>query len=338
MLRAVYGAKIAVDDEVLRFHRDALVVDLHNDLLTKLVLRGGNLARRHGAQALYNPLAFDIDVPKLKDGACDGLGCLLFAGMGYMAHRFWQQLECFQELFEKHPELVHARTAAEVRAAKAAGRIALWLGVEGALTVEDDLPAIERLRAAGVRFFGPCWNRTNKAGVSSFDKRNPSGLSGVGRELVAECNRLGIMVDVSHASQKTFWDLMSASKTAPFSSHSGATGVKDHPRNLDDEQLRAIGKAGGVVGVIFASHMLGGLLTATVETLCDHIEHVARVAGEDAVALGSDFDGFVPLPRGMRDVRDLPRITQVLARRGWSEAQLHKLLGENFLRYFETFG
>ena len=188
-----------------------------------------------------------------------------------------------------------------------------------------------------MRFFGICWNKTNKAGVSSFDKKNGAGLSTLGRELIGECNRLGIMVDVSHASKRTFWDLVEASKTPVFSSHSGCEAKKAHPRNLDDEQLRAVGEKGGVVGIIFAANFLGGLFGATVETICDHIEHVVDVAGEDAVALGSDFDGFVPLPRGMRDVRDLPRITQVLWRRGFGEQRLKKLLGENFLRYFEGF-
>ncbi|MGZ3429588.1 MAG: hypothetical protein ACXVCV_23215, partial [Polyangia bacterium] len=90
----MYGAAVAVEDEVSRFHREAFVVDLHNDLLTKLVLRGGDLAKRHSAQALYNPLAFDIDVPKLQEGGVDALGCLLFAGMGLMARRrFWKQLD-----------------------------------------------------------------------------------------------------------------------------------------------------------------------------------------------------------------------------------------------------
>jgi membrane dipeptidase len=334
----MYGAAVEVEDEVSRFHRGSFVVDLHNDLLTKLVLRGGNLGRRHGAQALFNPLAFDIDVPKLQEGGVDALGCLLFAGMGLMARRrFWKQLDEFERLFEKHPELVRARSAAELRRAKADGKIALFLGIEGALAVEDDPGALARLAAAGVRFFGICWNKTNKAGVSSFDKKNSSGLSTLGREIIAECNERGIMVDVSHASKRTFWDLIEASKTPVFSSHSGCEALKNHPRNLDDEQLRAVGKKGGVVGIIFAANFLGGLFESTVETICDHLEHVVEVAGEDAVALGSDFDGFVPLPRGMRDVRDLPRITQVLWKRGFGEARLRKLLGENFLRYFETF-
>ena len=334
----MYGAVVAVEDEVLAFHRHALVVDLHNDLLTKLVLRGGDLGRRHGAQALYNPLAFDIDVPKLAEGGVDALGCLLFAGMGLMARRrFWRQLDEFEALFTKHPQLMRARSAADLRAAKAAGKVALFLGVEGALAVEDEPAALERLAGAGVRFFGICWNKTNKAGVSSFDRKNGGGLSTIGRELIGECNRLGIMVDVSHASKRTFWDLLDASKTPVFSSHSGCEALKNYPRNLDDEQLRAVGKQGGVVGIIFAANFLGGLFGSTVETICDHLEHVVEVAGEDAVALGSDFDGFVPLPRGMRDVRDLPRITQVLWKRGFGERRLKKLLGDNFLRYFETF-
>jgi membrane dipeptidase len=332
------GAPVSIDDEVARFHAEALVLDLHNDLLTKLVLRGGDLGRRHGAQAFYNPFAFDIDVPKLREGGVDGIGCLLFAGLGLLARkRFWRQLEVFEGLFEKHPELVRARGPADIRAAKAAGKVALWLGVEGALAVEDEPAALERLAQAGVRFFGPCWNRTNKAGVSSFDRKNQGGLSSIGRELVAECNRLGILIDVSHASKRTFWDLIDASKTPVFSSHSGCEAVKDHPRNLDDEQLRAVAKGGGVVGIIFVPHFLGGMFSSTVETICDHIEHVVEVAGEDAVALGSDFDGFIPLPRGIRDVADMPRITQVLWQRGFGERRLRKLLGENFLAYFDKF-
>ncbi len=327
-----------VDDEVARFHREAMVIDLHNDLLTKLVLRGGNLGRRHRPQLLYNPFAFDIDLPKLRDGGVDALGCLLFAGMDFLAgRRFQKQLERFEELVREHEELVPARSAADIRAAKAAGRIALFLGVEGARSVDGDPGALERLERAGVRFFGPCWNSTNRAGVSSLDRKNTGGLSGLGRELVGECNRLGIMVDVSHASKRTFWDLIEASVTPVFSSHSGCEAVKQHPRNLDDEQLRAIGAAGGVVGIIFAAHFLGGFFSATVETLCQHIEHAIEVAGEDAVALGSDFDGFVPLPRGLRSIADLPRLSQALRRRGMGETRLRKLLGENFLRYFARF-
>jgi membrane dipeptidase len=332
------GGAIEISDEVRAFHRDALVVDLHNDLLTKLVLRGGDLSVRHGAQAIYNPLAFDIDVPKLEEGGVDGLGCLLFSGMKmFRDGRFWKQLETFEGLFARYPQLVRARNAADIRNAHTHGKIALYLGIEGALVLEEEPRHLERLAEAGVRFFGPCWNRSNRAAGSSNDKKAP-GLSSFGRELVAECNRLGILVDVAHASKQTFWDLVEASRTPVFSSHSGCAALKGHHRNLDDDQLRAVAQKGGVIGVIFAANYLDGVFTASVDSICDHIEHIVRVAGEDAVALGSDFDGFVPLPRGMRDVSDLPAITQVLSNRGFSQLKLRKLLGENFLNYLEKFG
>ncbi len=331
------GARIAIEPAVAQLHSEAHVIDLHNDLLTKMVLRGGDFGRRHGAQAIYNPLAFDLDLPKIDEGGVDALGCLLFGGMPLMARqRFWKQLDAFFELLEHHPRLVQVKTAADLRAAKMAGKIALFLGIEGALPLEKEPQLLEKLAANGVRFFGLSWNRTNRAAVSAHDKKNPNGLSSFGRELVAACNQLGILIDVSHASKRTVSDLIEASRTPVFSSHSACEAIKVHPRNLDDDQLRAIGQRGGVIGVIFAANYLSGFFESTVDTLCDHIEHVAAVAGENAVALGSDFDGFVPLPRGLRDVRDLPQITQTLWNRGWREPKLKKLLGENFLRYFES--
>ncbi|MEO6955085.1 MAG: dipeptidase [Polyangia bacterium] len=329
------GGGVEVHDETQALHRRALVLDLHNDLLTKLVLRGGNFGKRHGAQWFYDPLAFDIDLPKLREGGVDGLGCLLFAGFGLMAKkRFWAQLDRFQALLATHPELVQVRGSEELRRAKAEGRIALWLGVEGALPVEDDLAVVERLRDAGVLFFGPCWNKTNRAGTSSADRRG-GGLSALGHQLVERLDHHGIAVDVSHANARTVDDLLRASKAPVFSSHSGCSAVYPHHRNLSDDQLRQMADRGGVVGIIFASNYLGGTFSASLETLACHIEHAARVGGDAFVALGSDFDGFVPLVRGMRDVADLPRLSEVLRRRGWSDRRLEMLLGGNFLCYLD---
>ncbi len=329
------GGGVEVADHTLALHRRAMVLDLHNDLLTKLVLRGGDLGKRHGSQWFYDPLAFDIDLPKLKEGGVDGLGCLLFAGFGLMAKkRFWAQLARFHALLATHPDLVQVQSSAQLRRAKAEGRIGLWLGVEGALPVEDDLAVVDRLAAAGVLFFGPCWNKTNRVGTSSADRRE-GGLSELGRALVARLDHHGIAVDVSHASAQTVADLLHASKAPVFSSHSGCSAVYPHHRNLGDAQLRAIADRGGVVGIIFASNYLGGTFSASLETLADHVEHAARTGGDAFVALGSDFDGFVPLVRGMRDVADLPRLTEVLRRRGWTDRRLEMLLGENFLCYLD---
>lgn len=330
------GFAIDVSPEVEAFHHEAFVFDLHNDLLTKLTHFPHDFGKRNGTAAFWNPLRLDLDLPRIRQGGLDALGCMLFSGFRFDAgrRRFWRQLDCARALARDHAEaLVLARTMDEVAAARAGGRVAFVLGVEGSYAVDDDVEAgVDRLAEAGVRFLGPLWERDSAAG-GSCRSRDDRGLTGVGRRLVAACNARGLLVDVAHAGKRTFWDLHAASRTPVFSSHSGAAAVHDHPRNLDDEQLRAIGRQGGVVGVIFVASYLGGPFS-TLDRLADHIEHVADVAGEDAVALGSDFDGFVPLSRGMRDAADLPRLTELLWRRGWRPPRLRKLLGENALRYF----
>lgn len=330
------GHPIAVTEEVASLHRQALVIDLHNDLLTKISHASYDLGVRHGSAAFWNPFRLDLDLPKIRAAGIDALGCALFAGFRIDAdRRFWRQLDCARALVDKHPDaLALAGTGAALRDAKAAGRTAMFLGVEGSYVVEKDLAtAMPRLAAAQVRYLGPLWERNSRAG-SSCRSRHDEGLSAEGRALVAACNEHGILIDVAHASPRTFWDLNDVSATPLFTSHSGLSGVHRHPRNLDDEQVRAIARRGGVVGVIFVAAYLGGPFSALPQ-LADHIDHLANVGGEDCVALGSDFDGFAPLVRGMRDAADLPRLTQVLWDRGWREPRLRKLLGENALRFFE---
>jgi membrane dipeptidase len=334
----VRGFPVEVSPEAAAAHQRALVVDLHNDALTKLTHLPYDFGRRHAPATFYNPLRMDLDIPRIRRGGIDALGCLMFAGFRVARpRRFWRQLERARRLAAEHPDAIAlARTAGDIRAARAAGRIALFLGVEGSYAIDDDLEGdVARLAEAGVRFLGPLWERDSRSGSSCrTDARRDGGLTDHGRALVRACNDAGILLDVSHASKKTFWDMIEASRTPPFSSHSGAEGVHRHPRNLDDDQIRALAARGGIVGVIFVAAYLGGAF-CSLERVVDHIEHVARVGGEDCVALGSDFDGFMPLPRGLRDAADLPRLTELLWRRGWRDPQLGKLLGENALRYLE---
>ncbi len=330
------GFPVDVSPEVAAFHQGAFVFDLHNDLLTKLTHFPHDLAKEHGKATFWNPLRLDLDLPRIRRGGIDALGCLLFSGFRFDAgrRRFWRQLEHARHLATKHADaLVLARGTGEIEAARATGRVALMLGVEGSYAIDADVEAgVERLAEAGVKFIGPLWERDSAAGGSCRSKKD-AGLTDVGRNLVAACNARRIFLDVAHAGKQTFWDLAERSSLPVFSSHSGADAVHPHPRNLDDDQLRAIGRAGGIVGVIFVASYLGGPF-CTIERIADHIEHVADVAGEDAVALGSDFDGFMPLPRGLRDAADLPRVTEILWRRGWRAPRLSKLLGDNALRFF----
>ncbi|HXT98913.1 MAG TPA: membrane dipeptidase [Polyangia bacterium] len=332
------GYPVEVSAEAGAAHAAALVVDLHNDVLTKLTHSAYDFSREHGPATFYNPLRLDLDLPRIKRGGLGALGCLMFSGFRIDPgrRRFWRQLERARALARAHAgALVLARNAADIRAAHAAGRVALFLGVEGSYAIDDDVEAgVARLAEAGVMFLGPLWERDSGAGTSCRTAAaRDRGLTDAGRALVRACDAAEIRLDVAHASKKTFWDLVEHAERPPFSSHSGAAGVHPHPRNLDDDQIRALAGRGGIVGVIFVAPYLGGTF-CTLERIADHVEHVARVGGEDCVALGSDFDGFLPLPRGMRDAADLPRLTEVLWRRGWRAPALGKLLGENALRYF----
>jgi membrane dipeptidase len=334
------GFPIEVSAEAAAAHAAATVVDLHNDALTKLTHSWYDFTRRHGPATFYNPLRMDLDLPRIRAGGIHALGCLMFAGFHVARQRrFWRQLACAKALVAAHPDaLALARTAGDIRAARATGRVALFLGVEGSYAV-DDLPdvdaAVARLADGGVRFLGPLWERDSACGTSCRTKgARDTGLTDRGRALVRACNAAGVLLDVSHASKKTFWDLHETSSTPVFSSHSGAAGVHPHARNVDDDQIRAIASRGGVVGIIFVSPYLGGPF-CTLERVADHVEHVAKIGGEDCVALGSDFDGFMILPRGLRDAADLPRLTELLWRRGWREPQLGKFLGGNVLRYLD---
>jgi membrane dipeptidase len=331
------GGAVTVSEEVADLHRRALVIDLHNDLLTKISHVSFDLAARHRPAAFWNPFRLDLDLPKIRAGGIDALGCALFAGFRLdAARRFWRQLDHAGRLVREHPQdLALVDTADAVDAARACGRTGLFLGVEGSYVVEKDVESdVARLAAAGVRYLGPLWERDSAAG-SSCRSRNDAGLTDLGQSLVRACNRHGLLLDVAHASPRTFWQLHELSRTPVFSSHSGASGVHPHPRNLDDDQIRAVASRGGVVGVIFVAAYLGkALALSPLAHIADHIEHVVRVGGEDTVALGSDYDGFMPLARGMRDAADLPRLTQVLWDRGWREPALRKLLGENALRLF----
>jgi len=334
----VRGFPVEVSPEAAAAHEAALVLDLHNDVLTKLThMPGYDFSREHAPATFYNPLRLDLDLPRIRRGGIDALGCLMFAGFKFdrSRRRFWRQLDCARALAQRHPDAIAlARTADDIRAARASGRLALFLGVEGSYAIDDDVAGgVARLAEAGVRFLGPLWERDSRSGTSCRTAADRDrGLTDHGRGLVRACNEAGLLLDVSHASKKTFWDMMEVSTTPPFSSHSGAEGVHRHPRNLDDDQIRALAERGGIVGVIFVAAYLGGTF-CSLERVADHIEHVARVGGDDCVALGSDFDGFLPLPRGLRDAADLPRLTELLWRRGWREPRLSKVLGVNALRY-----
>ena len=242
---------VEVSPEAAAAHAAATVVDLHNDLLTKLTHLPYDIAQEHAPATFYNPLRLDLDLPRIRRGGIDALGCLMFAGFRVdRGRRFWRQLACARRLRSSMRR--SSRWCGAPRTSARPGR-------RGALPVSGRGGQLrhrrrhgKRRRAAGrggVRFLGPLWERDSRAGTSCrTPPERDSGLTDAGRALVRSCNDAGLLLDVAHASKKTFWDMVETSRTPPFSSHSGAAGVHPHPRNLDDDQIRALAARAGSSG------------------------------------------------------------------------------------------
>ena len=284
------------------------------------------------------------------------------------------QIDALERLAQANPKRLRlARTAADVRANAQAGVMSLLLGVEGAhvLGPADDktqLARLDELARRGVRYMTLTWSISNDLGGSSGDDGDIRGLTPFGRQVVAEMNRLGVIVDVSHVSDATFWDAVRASDKPVLASHSSSRELTNIPRNMTDAMLKAVAKNGGAVCVNFGSSFVdmafhaqemtiwkkdrpGALaqqwpairaeaaaLTPQVPLarLIDHLEHVARVAGVEHTCLGSDFDGMPAFPNGLEDVSKLPALSGALRARGFSAADVDKIMGGNVLRVLEA--
>jgi membrane dipeptidase len=224
-----------------------------------------------------------------------------------------------------------ATRAAELDRAEEEGALACVLGVEGAQALEGRVDRVAELFRLGVRFMSLTHLSANPLGGASTPGMRRRGLTPLGAEVVEAMGAAGMAVDVAHASPGLLGSLLGQAGTRLFCSHTGVAGAAPHWRNLPDTALRAIAARGGVVGILFGTTYLGG---RELSDVVRHVDHALRVAGEEAVCLGSDFDGFVPLPRGMRDVTDLPRLTEQLLARGHSRRTVEKVLGRNLRRFF----
>jgi Zn-dependent dipeptidase, microsomal dipeptidase homolog len=236
------------------------------------------------------------------------------------------------------------RSGGEVRAAIAEGVFAAVLHIEGAEAIDPEFRMLDLLHAAGLRSLGPVWSRPTifASGVPFRYPSSPdigAGLTDLGRELLARCNAMGIMVDLSHLNEAGFWDVAKLSTAPLVATHSNAHALCPHARNLTDEQLKAIGASGGIAGLNFATAFLrpdGQMNTATpIETMLSHLDHMVAIAGEDHVGLGSDFDG-AEIPRAIGNAAGLPALVDAMRRHGYGEALIAKICHGNWLRVLET--
>ncbi|WP_434379840.1 dipeptidase [Melittangium boletus] len=247
----------------------------------------------------------------------------------------WQieRLEAFCARSEGRARVTTTGAALEENLAQ--GRLSAVLGVEGAHALEGRAERVAELHARGVRFIGLTHLSNNDAGGSSFPMMGNRPLSELGHAVLGEMVRVGMSVDLAHASERTLEDILAHPTARYFSSHTGVRGAGGGWRNLSDDVLRRIAERGGVVGIILAPVYLGG---DSIDDVVRHIEHALDVMGEEGVGIGSDYDGMVALPKGFQDVTDLPKLTEALLRRH-PEARVERVLGGNFRRFFrETLG
>jgi len=363
--------------EAQRIHSRALVVDTHNDITSPMMDEDYDIGTPSVGQ-------HHTDIARMKAGGLTAEFFSIYVDKSYAkdggsARRALDMIDMVYRAVERHPrDFLFSTSAADIRRAKREGRIAALMGIEGGHAIENSLSALRDFYRLGIRYMTLTHNNTNDWADSSRDEARHNGLTDFGKEVVREMNGLGMLVDVSHVSDKTMSDVLDISSAPIIASHSSARALNDHPRNIPDELLRRIGRNGGVVMVNFypgfidrqyaeaakaRDARLKPQLDALAEqfksdpkrlaaetkkvedanplpaspplsVLIDHIDHIRRVAGIDHVGLGSDFDGVPSLPQGMQDISALPNITYELLLRGYSEKDIRKVLGENFLRVF----
>ena len=237
-----------------------------------------------------------------------------------------------EAMVEKNKEFLSiARTPADLYANKQQGRHSIMLGIENGLAIDGQLERLQHFAQRGIVYMTLCHNGDNDICDSARGNSTHQGVSAFGRQVIAEMNRLGIMVDLSHASEKTFYDALELSELPIVCSHSSCRALCDHPRNLTDEQMRALAAKGGVMQVTMYNGFLVKDDEATVLDALRHLEHAIEVMGIDHVGIGTDFDGDGGV-RGMANAAELINFTRLLLSRQFSEQDIEKIWGGNFLR------
>ena len=370
--------EVALRTRAFQTHRDAIVVDAHNDVLWAIADYGFDLGMNGdeaGDRSLFLYFGFswlpypprgdrvrtDLDLDRAGEGGLDAqffpayVECRFKETPGASRQRALELIERLEDQVRRHSERIEiAYTADDVRSIAAAGKLAAVMAIEGGHVIEDDLGTLQECHELGVRALTLTHTCSHAWADSSGDEGLHGGLTEFGREVVREMNRLGMIVDVSHVSDETFWEVLEVTRAPIIASHSNVRAIADHPRNLTDDMIRAVGDNGGVVMISFLPFHLDPEKTevwrlasgwywfthprapeTSLALLVDHIGHVVEVAGVDHVGLGSDFDNVPWALEGLGDVSDYPNITTELVRRGYSDEDVHKILGGNVLRVLE---
>jgi len=354
-----------------KIHFKSIVVDTHGDILYNQIQSGIDIGK------LQNTGNFDL--PRAKSGGLDAqvfsIWCDEKGGFD-MANR---QIDSLYSLIKRYPDRIQLVTdASQLTNAVKQQKLAALIGVEGGHMIENDLSKLEALAKRGMIYLTLTWNNStpwaSSAAQESKGEIAMPGLNDFGKSVVRKLNELGVLVDLSHVGEQTFYDAIKLSTKPVLVSHSCVYGINPVPRNLKDDQIKAVGKNGGVISINFYSGFLDPTFSAKqqnflikhkpelkeltdkygrskaidtlialhkdeaeesrprIDRVIDHIDYVVKLIGVDHVGIGADFDGAESFPKGMDSVADYPKITEALLKRGYSEADVQKIMGGNFVR------
>jgi membrane dipeptidase len=324
-------------EQARALHAEHPAIDLHADTLMWSRWLGYDLHEAHEPPLWRAAFGGHVDLPRMRQG---GVGAQFFGLVSLpvtervrgLARAVHEQIDALVETIARRPaDLRLARTAGDIDACHRDGAVAALLGIEGAHALEGDLDQIDVFARRGVRYLGLLHFSANAAGYPAYGRgrHDHDGLTAWGFDLVGRCEDAGVLVDLAHINRRGFLDACAVATRPPIVSHTGVLGAFDHWRNIDDAQLRAVADKGGIVGVIFYPRYLGG---KGLEPVVKHLLHILDVVGEDAPALGSDWDGFIVPTRELADPRGLPLLTDALLAAGVSERVIGKILRGNVLR------
>lgn len=370
-------------------HENAIVVDTHNDVLSSVTLRGLNIeddltGKSHSDLARFRKGGIDIQVFSIF---CDEN-----YGAGTAFNYALREIDSLDAIVARNPnKMMLVNDITDLKKAVRLHKLGAIKGVEGGHMIEDNMLYLDSLFRRGARYMTLTWNNSTSWASSAWDETNmdlgkpvkisKKGLNDFGKQVVTRMNQLGMLVDLSHVGIQTFYDALAVTKKPVIVSHSCAYALCPVPRNLKDDQIKAIGKNGGVIHLNFYSGFLDSTynrkqaafmqrhqevidslkpekwpeyeiagflakkypaevdsLRPSMNILLDHLDHIVKLIGVDHVGLGSDFDGIESAPQDLDGVEDMPIITSALIVRGYSNADIKKILGGNFLRIFKTAG
>jgi membrane dipeptidase len=304
-----------------------IIVDAHSDLLEKLLESDGDIFR--------NSHHIDIERMRKYGGYIQFMAACVNPSYGreYAIHGILRELDTYfiqENLYSNAITLCHNLN--DIEKALKQEKIGVILTVEGGDILQGDMSVLRLLYRLGVRCMTLTWNYRNEIADGVLDEISGGGLTPFGRDVIKEMNRLGMLIDLSHISEKGFWDVAQLSKAPVFLSHSNAKKLCGHVRNVSDEQLIAVKNSNGVICVNFYPLFLNDSGNADIKDIIRHIEHIAGLIGIDHIGFGSDFDGIGYLPDGMQGVQDLYKVIDELNKLNYSQESIEKIAGKNVLR------